>query len=150
MISDERKEYDRLYRLKNKEKSKEYNRLYNLKNKEEIKERNRLYTLKHKEKCKEYQKEYRQTEKFKKSNTISVWKRNGIICEDYDKMYDTYINTKNCEWCDKDIRKKQELEHNHSSREVRGIVCKGCNMKIMYKDRKFQKVMSQLRDSINP
>ena len=117
--------------LKDPEKRKEYMRSFYLKNKEKAKEQSRLY---------------RQTEKGKKSMTISDWKRIGVIYEDYDEMYDTYINTYNCEWCCKDITKRRELEHNHYSGEVRGIVCPSCNSKISYKDKKFQKVMSQLRD----
>jgi hypothetical protein len=54
MIKKSRKEYNKEYRLKNKEKRKEYDKEYNLKNKEQIKE----YRLKNKEKKKEYDKEY--------------------------------------------------------------------------------------------
>ena len=116
---------------KNPEKRKEYNRLQYQKNKEKAKEQSRLY---------------RETEKSKKTCRISDWKRIGVIYEDFDILHNTYINTNNCEWCNKDITKRREVEHNHYSREVRGIVCRSCNMKIMYKDKKFQKVMSQLRD----
>ena len=102
------KEYDRVYRLKNKEKIKERRREYYLKNKErdkeKIKERSRLYHLKNKEKEKEYciknrehlkkyKKEYNKSENGQKINRISGWQQRGVICEDFDKMYDIYINT---------------------------------------------------------
>ena len=117
--------------LKDPEKRKEYERLRYQKNKEKAKENNRLY---------------RETKKGQKVRRVSDWKRIGVICEDFDILHNTYINTNNCDWCSKDLSKKRNLEHNHYSGEVRGIVCRSCNGKIRYKDKKFQKVMSQLRD----
>ena len=130
MTPEERKEYYRVYRIKNKEKMIEYERLYRIKNKGNNKE---------------YHKEYRQTEKCKKSMRIGQWKNKGIICEDFDKLYDTYINTNNCEWCHKDVSKKRDLEHNHYSGEVRGIVCRKCNQKMRYKDKRYKEVMISIK-----
>jgi len=135
-------------------KKKEYMRLYNLKlyknNKDKIKENIRLYNLKNKEKNKERSKKNSQTENGKKSRKISDWIYKGVICKDFDKMYDRYINTNNCEWCNKDITKRRYIEHNHSSREVRGIVCQSCNVKIMWKDRRYQKCMLDINKSNVP
>ena len=152
---EKRKEYDRLRYIKNKEQKKEYMRLQYIKNKEKRKENKRLHYIKNKEKIdikskewaqnnKEKMKEYRQTEKVKTLNRINRWIRIGVICEDFDKLHNKYVNTNNCEWCNKDISKKRYLEHNHSSREVRGIVCNGCNTKIRYKDERYQKCMLDL------
>ena len=137
MTPDERKEYMRLYNLKNKEKMEEYR----LKNKERDKEKRREYRIKNREKRNEYNREYSQTENGKKSMRIGAWKKNGVICEDINKLHDTYINTNNCEWCNNDLGKKKCLEHNHYSGEIRGIVCNSCNMKIRYKDNNYQKCM---------
>jgi len=148
MTPEERKEYMREYRLKNKErdkeKIKEQQRVFRLKNKEKLNEKRRLYSIKNNEKCKEYHKEYRQTDKDKKRQIITRWKVRGVICEDFNKMYEIYINTNNCNWCNKDVAKRRYIEHNHNSGEIRGIVCQSCNMKISRKDKKFQKVMSDL------
>ena len=84
---EKKKEYNRLYHLKNNEKRNEYNRLYYIKNKEKSKEYNREYRLNNKENNKEYHKEYSKTEKGKKSMTISKWKTNGVICEDFNKLH---------------------------------------------------------------
>ena len=126
------------------EERKEYNRLHYLKNKEKRNEKNRNNYLKNKEKYKERCKKYSQTENGKKANTINSWKRSSVICEDFDKLHDTYINTNNCEWCNKDVSKRRDLEHNHYSCEIRGIVCRKCNMKMKYKDERYQKCMLDL------
>ena len=115
--------------LKDPEKRKQYHKEYN----KEWREKNR-------EKRKLYDKKYRQTEQRKKSNRISDWKRQGIITEDYDALYEKFINTKNCELCnvvlttDK-IRTKTTrcLDHDHDITDrdnVRNIVCNSCNLSL--------------------
>jgi len=130
--------------FKDPEKRKEYMRLYTLKHKEDRREYMRSYDLKNKDKNKEYS----QTEKCKKTRRICQWKRNGVICEDFNILNNTYINTKNCDWCNKDISKKRDLEHNHNSGEIRGIVCCSCNQKISFKDKNYQSVMKELRKNL--
>ena len=56
---EERKEYDKKYRLEHKDENKEYDKKYRLEHKEEIKERKRKYNLLHKEECKIRDKKYR-------------------------------------------------------------------------------------------
>jgi len=82
------KEKNRLYRLNNKEKLKEKRRLYRLANKEKLKEKTKEYKLKNKEKIKQKQKEYRQTEAGKKSGRICNWKRYGLK-DHYEDNYET-------------------------------------------------------------
>ena len=112
--------------------------------KESRRESQRVYRLKNIEKIKEKHSVYSQTDKEKKRKIITKWKLRGVICEDFDKMYEIYINTNKCNWCNKDVSKRRYIEHNHYSCEIRGIVCQSCNMKISLKDKKFQKVMSDL------
>ena len=92
---ERRKEATKKYNTKNKEKVKETNKQYYQKNKEKCKE----YYLKHKEEIKEYQKEYNQTPKRIKTYKISNWKRYGVIHDDFDKLYEHYINTNECNVC---------------------------------------------------
>ena len=132
MPTKDRNEYMREYYLKNKERDKE-----------KLKERRRLYSIKNREHFNQQRRDHYKTEKGKKSNRINGWKQVGVICEDFDKMYDTYNDTKNCSWCNKEFGKKN-IEHNHSSGEIRGVVCHTCNQKIACKDRNYQKCMLDL------
>lgn len=107
--------------LKDPEKRKAYEKEYREKNKDAISER---------------RKEYRQTEAGKKSKRISNWKKSGVISDDYESLYNFYINSKNCEECkveltvDKRTTKTTRcLDHNHDTGEFRNVLCQSCNIK---------------------
>ena len=116
--------------IKDPVKRKEYDRLYYIKNKERIKEEK-----------KEYDKEYKQTENGKKVNRISRWISRGILCFDFDLLYDIFVKTTNCEFCNcelnTDSRNRKCLDHNHNITDrfnVRGVLCNSCNIKDVLKD----------------
>ena len=118
---EDRNEYQRLYYQKTKEDRKEYDRLKYLNNKEKVKEKNRLY---------------QQTEQGKKSFRISNWKTYGILCFDWNLLYDLFISTKNCEFCevelDTNTKTRKCLDHDHSITDkfnIRGVLCNSCNRK---------------------
>jgi len=76
------------------------------------KEANRKYREKHKaqEKARQQtpefiaqQKIYRQSPEYKKSSRISDWKRYGVICDDFDTLYERYLNTEFCELCNVEL-----------------------------------------------
>ena len=71
----DKKEYNRLYHLKHKEKIKERHRLYGLENKEKLNEQSRLWHLNNKDKNKEYNK----TPAVVKGRRIYEWKTTGLI-----------------------------------------------------------------------
>tara|TARA_R110000851_G_scaffold286693_1_gene440575 strand:+ start:57 stop:464 length:408 start_codon:yes stop_codon:yes gene_type:complete len=129
---EKRKEYNRLYRQKNKEK-----------NKEGIREYNRLYHVNNKEKNKERKKKYNQTEQGIKSNKISHWRAQGILCFDWDLLYDIFLKTTNCEFCQVELTTgryntltTKMLDHDHSIKDkfnVRGVLCNSCNIKDVLK-----------------
>ena len=101
----------------------------------EKKEYKRQWDLNNKEK----QKEYRQTESGMKSTRIGNWKKRGIITDDYDAMYDHYIQTSFCDECkieltyDKHITKTTKcLDHDHNITDgpnFRNILCHPCNIR---------------------
>mgnify|MGYP003635735475 CR=1 FL=1 len=90
-------------------------------NKEYMKE----WRLKNKEKIKEYN----QSPSGKKSNIIYGWKRLGLIADNIDELYERYINSTNCELCNKEYTNKNKkcLDHDHTTGLFRNIVCRNCN-----------------------
>tara|TARA_R110000796_G_scaffold240558_1_gene361679 strand:- start:145 stop:579 length:435 start_codon:yes stop_codon:yes gene_type:complete len=138
---EKQKEYLRLYRIKHKEKyqeqQKEYNRLYYIENKEKQKEEMRLYYHQNKQKLRGQQKLYDKTEEGKKSHRISSWKSQGILCFDWNLLYDIFINTTKCELCNCELntntKTKKCLDHDHSINDrfnIRYVLCHSCNCKL--------------------
>ena len=133
---EKRKQYDKEYREKNKEKKRITDKEYYEKNKEKLKQNSKEWIKNNKEK----REQYLESEACKKSYRISKWKRYGIITDDYDKLYEKYLNTKNCELCnceltvDKRTTKTTRcMDHDHSitdSDNVRNILCHSCNSKL--------------------
>jgi len=134
---EEIRQYNKEYKKKNKEKIKEYRE----KNKEKTKE----YREKNKEKAKEYGKKYRENnrEKLKnydktpkriKSSRIISWRKQGIKSVNYNEIYERYIHTEFCEVCNIELtdgkpntHRTRNLDHQHSSGEIRNILCRRCN-----------------------
>jgi len=93
------------------------------------------YIEANKEKIKNKRKEYHQTASCKKSNTISKWKRRGLICEDYDSLYCHYLNANECDNCNITFGEKGDgsrsykcMDHNHETGEFRNFLCCNCNV----------------------
>jgi len=131
-----RNEANRKSYQKHKEKRLENRKEYYQNNKEKQKE----YYENNKEKVLEYYKEYKQTENGKRNNKISTWKYSGLIVDDYDTIYDRWLNSVKCEMCDKEYKMTKKgyldkcLEHNHTTGEFRSICCISCNGKMRYLD----------------
>ena len=139
----DRKAYQKLYYLKNKEKMKAKSKANYHENREKIKEQRKEYYQANIEYVKEYYqanidkiKEYQKTPNRKKSNTISDWKRRGLISEDYDALYDRYLESTNCEECDCEYGKIGDgsgtwkcMDHNHQTGLFRNFLCCACNLK---------------------
>jgi homoserine trans-succinylase len=122
-----------------KEERKQYLKEYREKNKEKLNQRGREKYQRDKEKILQQQKEYKKTPQGKKINRIKNWRRMGVIFFDFNLLYEIYINTEYCELCnielteDKITTKTTKcLDHDHSITDydnVRNIVCHSCNVK---------------------
>jgi len=108
---------------------------------DERKERARIANKKYKDTNKE--KIAEQNKKYQKENPksmrISHWKRQGIIDDDYDLLYDVFIKETNCWICGKDFNKdivmdRKCLDHDHDITDdgnVRYILCHYCNLYVV-------------------
>ena len=137
---EERKNQQKEYRESNIEKIKAKHKEYYYENIEKIKAKHKEYMKEYYyeniEKIKEYQREYDKTPNRKKSRTISDWKKYGIISEDYDALYQKYLDCKNCEECGCEYGGYRDgtgkwrcLDHCHESGLFRNFLCNACNLK---------------------
>ena len=149
----DKKEYDRLYYLANKEKKKEYQKKYTKDNKEYIAKIQSEYNkkeykkdpdkfLKKNHKWKnanpEKVKEYLESERCKKLTKIRGWKFQGIIWNDYDIIHKLYMKATNCDYCSKEFKdsKDRQCDHDHDitdANNIRGFLCRECNFKDVLK-----------------
>ena len=60
----------------------------------------------------------------------------GLIHNDYDELYEKYINTEYCELCNVNLTEDKRttkttrcLDHDHQTGLLRNIVCHCCNVK---------------------
>jgi len=108
---------------------KEYDKEYYAKHRERYLEQGKKWREEHKEQRKEYDK----TDQRKKSNRIKDWKRIGLISEDYDKIYEHYINTWECDNCGIELiegrfgANRRCMDHSHRTGLFRNILCNTCN-----------------------
>lgn len=100
-------------------------------------EYNKVYRTKNKDYYKNYREYYRTTEHGLKNLLIGKWKHSGMKCDNWDELYDYYIMSTHCEYCNVELtggRGKycKSLDHDHESGEIRGVLCKLCNLRDVF------------------
>ena len=125
-------QYQKEYRQKNKEKSKEYQKEYSKKNKDKANERAKDWYKQNRERVLNNH----QSDAGKKIRRINNWKKIGVIHENYDELYEIFLNTKNCELCNVELtidypstKTTRCLDHDHETGLFRNILCNSCNVK---------------------
>lgn len=119
------------YYLENKEKLLLQKKQYNLENKEKIAIYKKQYRLENREKLVLYNKKYNLENH--RQITIQKWKYQGLICGDFDELYDYFKSVNNCERCDvlltsgENCNTRKVMDHDHSTGEFRNVLCNLCN-----------------------
>ena len=126
------------YYQQNKDILKDKARDYYKKNRELILNKKKDYYKKNRIAKLEYQNNYNNiilnTEDGKKKQLIKNWKHIGLISDDYNAVYDKYINTNECELCEISITRgkgligKKHLDHDHKTGLFRNILYGKCNI----------------------
>lgn len=76
-----------------------------------------------------------------KSKMIATWKKRGVIHQDFDLLYQSYLEAAICGRCNIPFNNTVKatsrcLDHNHTTGEVRAFLCNICNWTHMREQRK--------------
>ena len=127
------------YYEKNKQQISQQQKQRYEENKEQISQRYKEYYNQNKEQISQQQKQYNKTPERVKSRRIYDWKRIGVICDDFDALYEHYLKISYCEFCRCELTYDKVststtkcLDHDHSITDrpnFRNILCQSCNVK---------------------
>ena len=151
-INDECKTCNKVYREQHRYKMKQYNKEYREEDKEKISKQRKEYRDTNREIISERKKNHYL--KHYKNNRVKGWKKQGIICNDFDKVYNLYTNSTNCYLCNISFENsfgnsKKCLDHDHLSGYPRFVCCGGCNGKLKTIDNQRKDVLLELHRHFN-
>lgn len=81
------------------------------------------------EEQKQYMKEFRKSEAGIKSARITKFKQIGIVCADYDALYEKWKSTTHCEDCNVELVKSNNSGTRKCVNNKTAIVCYKCSIK---------------------
>ena len=103
---------------------------------------------KNKEQIRINNKKYSQTEKGKRKIKIRGWREKGMVCNHWDSFYDNFLKVTHCESCGSEFGNsrcnRKNVDHQHSSRHIRNIVCHSCNSYRSKHDKQLSSVLLEL------
>lgn len=147
------REYMREWKKKNGEKIKGYAKKRYPKIKEKKAKYNKEWREKNREHVVEYYTEKNKTDKAKDGKYQSKIKKNfGLSLDEYNKMFEAQNGR--CKICDRhqsEFNYRLGVDHNHTTGQIRGLLCKSCNSVIGYinDDSNIAKKMAEYLDEYN-
>lgn len=135
----DQKHYFRQYRERNREKLRAYFKDYYAKNKEVIKSRSRVtwrklnkeaYQTKRKERESAWEPERKEKKKMtvRERAYMKVLRKHSLTMEQYEQM--AVSQGYACAICHQVPDHRLFIDHNHSTSQVRGLLCRSCNTAI--------------------
>jgi hypothetical protein len=119
---------------KTKEQIAAYQKDYYVANQDQLRDYSKRYRVANQDKIKADMKAYRVTSSAIKINRINNWKNSGVISEDFNKLYEYYIESDYCEECGVILVEgnleghRKCLDHCHYTGLFRNILCNKCNV----------------------
>jgi hypothetical protein len=91
---------------------------------------NKIWYENNKARILERQRAYKQTAAGKKSQLLATWKQRGLIDDNYDELYDSYLQVTHCAFCKNEFKNTNDrcLDHNHETGLFRAFLCNSCNL----------------------
>jgi hypothetical protein len=87
---------------------------------------------------------YKKTPRGRMVYTIGSWKKRGMICDDYESVYQRYLASTNCECCGKEYNQNQmdkHMDHCHKTGKFRNVLCRNCNQLRGHIDKDYKLIM---------
>lgn len=116
------KEYNRLWREKNREHSREYQKQWRVKNRDKCRASQKKYHDSHQERMKAYR--HSQKRRIRETTVARVY---GLTASEYRELVEQQGDK--CAICHKveETGRLLSIDHSHITKRVRGLLCSRCN-----------------------